>query len=56
MAEHLKFDDVGIEKKEFHSSKKSIDISGVDIEKLLVSNEFKKRMQNTSKKRMQNIL
>ena len=42
------------EKKEFHISKKAVDIRNVDIEKILVSDAFanqkiKKWIQNTSK-------
>lgn len=40
MVEQLKFGDVEIEKKKFHSSKKIINIHEVYIEKILLSNEF----------------
>ena len=51
---YLEFSDVEIEKKGFHSSKKAVDLDKMDIEKILVSNEFaheknpKKQMQDTS--------
>lgn len=36
----MEFSDVEIEKKGFHSSKKAVDLDKMDIEKILVSNEF----------------
>ena len=36
----MRFGDVKIEKKECHSSKKAVDVKDVDINKILVSNEF----------------
>ena len=38
--EFLRFGHVEIEKREFCSSKKEIDVRDVDIDKILVSNEF----------------
>ena len=40
MVEHLKLYDTEIEKKKFHSSKKTINIDEVDMETLLVCDEF----------------
>ena len=49
----LKFVDIDIEKKKFHSSKKAIGVNNVDVEKVFVCDEIvcgktKKRMPNAS--------
>ena len=38
--ELLKFDDAVIEKRKFHSSKRSSDINDVDIDKITITNKF----------------
>ena len=37
----LKFNNVKINKKEFHKSKQAIDLDSVDTEKIVVSDKFK---------------
>ena len=49
----LKFGDIKIEKKKFHSSKKSVNVNKVYIEKTLVSNEL---AYGKNRKWMPNIL
>ena len=37
----LKFDEIGIDKKELHKSKKPIDLNIVDTNKIVISDKFK---------------
>ena len=37
----LKFNNIRVNKKEFHKSKKAIDLVSVDIDQIVVSNKFK---------------
>ena len=53
MTEQLKASDVELEKKQFHSSKKTINMVELDMEEISISNSFpmakiKKRIKNTS--------
>lgn len=38
--ECLRFGDINIKKKEFHGSKKAMNVSDIDIKKILISCEF----------------
>ena len=37
----LKFDEIKIDKKEFHKSKQPIDLNSVDTNKIVISDKFK---------------
>ena len=37
----LKFDEIKIDKKEFHKSKQPIDLNSVDTDKIVISDKFK---------------
>ena len=37
----LKFNNIGVNKKEFHKSRQSIDLMSINIDKIVVSNKFK---------------
>ena len=36
----LKFNNIGVNKKEFHESKKPIDLMSINVDQIVVSNKF----------------